>query len=224
MAIEHFDVQMHAHVGYGALMRKTLRSCSALIHRHPVHGSPVHRNPHRNRFVRVLAISGLVAAECVIVACGGAPKSTGAADPSGVSETSTPKSTPDETMTGPPVPWADMDESARAAYMAEVVVPRTRPLFVGFDAERYGNFGCATCHGSRMKERHFEMPNPDILALHPTGTPEQKQMVEDHPKMVRLMFNHVLPTVRDSLGLPTYNADTQEGFSCFSCHPAAAAE
>ena len=65
------------------------------------------------------------------------------------------------------------------------------------------------------------MPNPDILVLHPTGSAEQKAMVEQHPKMVRFMFNHVLPTMQDLLGAPDYDEATKSGFSCYACHPSA---
>jgi hypothetical protein len=63
------------------------------------------------------------------------------------------------------------------------------------------------------------MPNPDLYPLFPTGTAEQRAMVQEFPEMVRFMHNHLLPEVQSILGAPDYNVEDQTGFSCFSCHP-----
>ena len=121
----------------------------------------------------------------------------------------------------PSAPWAEMDAAARAQYMSSHVAPYFKAVFQEFDAERYADFGCATCHGPNATARGFEMPNPSLFALHPTGSPEQQQMAQDHPRMVRLMFNHVVPPMRAAVQGEDFNADTGEGFSCYTCHPAA---
>lgn len=121
----------------------------------------------------------------------------------------------------PPAPWEQMDGPARGRYMSQAIVPYFRELFVEYDAERYADFGCQTCHGASGAAQGFAMPNPDLLALHPSGSPEQQQMVQEHPRMVRFMFNHVVPPMRTALGMPEYDAETGEGFSCYTCHPAA---
>lgn len=123
----------------------------------------------------------------------------------------------------PPRPWAEMSAEERGRYMAEVVLPYFRALFQEYDAERYADFGCQTCHGAAMNERGFAMPNPDLMPLHPSGSPEQRQMVEEHPRMVRFMFNHVVPAARAAVDGAPYDPETREGFGCFSCHPTAAA-
>jgi len=108
--------------------------------------------------------------------------------------------------------------------MNDAVVPAMQPLWEAHDADRFASFGCETCHGESMVEREFALPNPDILPLHPTGSSEQRQMVADHPEMVRFMFNRVLPTMQKLLGASEYDASTKQGFSCYACHPAAASE
>ena len=105
--------------------------------------------------------------------------------------------------------------------MAEAVLPYFRALFQEYDPERYADFGCGTCHGADMHERAFAMPNPELMPLHPSGTEEQRRMVEEHPRMVRFMFNHVVPAARAAVDGAPYDPETREGFGCFSCHPSA---
>ena len=117
------------------------------------------------------------------------------------------------------ISWDQLDLDARRAAMHRDVLPLAQRLFREFDAERYASVTCATCHGPGAANGSFEMPNPRILALHPSGSPEQRVMVEAHPQMVRFMFNHLLPEVRDVMGAAPYDTETGEGFSCYSCHP-----
>ncbi len=116
--------------------------------------------------------------------------------------------------------WSELDHDARMAVMSTEVMPATRRLFQGFDAERYASVSCATCHGEQGAGAHdYTMPNPNLYPLFPTGTPEQAAMVRDHPEMVRFMHNHVVPEIQAILGADHYDTDTNTGFSCFSCHP-----
>lgn len=118
----------------------------------------------------------------------------------------------------PPTPWDQMTMEAKGHYMGEEVLPYMRTLFQEFDPQRYARFGCADCHGHDMAERNFAMPNPDILPLHDSGTDAQRAMVAEHPQMVRFMFNHVVPAMRQMVGGEPYDAETGEGFGCFDCH------
>lgn len=124
----------------------------------------------------------------------------------------------------PPKPWAEMTPEEKGQYMGAEVLPYFRTLFREYDPEEFATVNCATCHGADMNERGFEMPNPDILALHPSGTPEQQAMVEAHPRMVRFMFRHVVPAMRQMLDQPEFDEETGEGFSCYFCHPHAEGE
>lgn len=110
-----------------------------------------------------------------------------------------------------------MDE--RRAHMARHVVSVMSELFAGYDAERFPDVSCETCHGSGAAERSFAMPNPDLLALYPTGSIGQYRMVSEYPLGVRFMFSEVVPAMRTMLGASEYDAATGEGFSCFACHP-----
>lgn len=114
-----------------------------------------------------------------------------------------------------------MDHAARSGFMASQVVPYMSELFQEYDADEYASFGCADCHGAGAAARDFAMPSPDLLALHPSGSLEQQAMVQEHPRMVRFMFNHVVPAMKTMLGAEDYNEETGEGFSCYTCHPSA---
>lgn len=118
-----------------------------------------------------------------------------------------------------PSPWDEMSRDEKGRFMAEAVVPYMRELFREYDPEAYASFGCATCHGADMSAREFAMPSTGLLALHPSGSPEQRAVVEEQPRMTRFMFNHVVPAMRTMLGQPERDPSTGEGFSCYSCHP-----
>lgn len=124
----------------------------------------------------------------------------------------------------PPAPWAQLDAAAKREWMAQEVLPRMSELFQAQGPERYADFSCATCHGPSPQDRGFEMPSPALPALYPTGTPEQQQMVQQYEAQCRFMFSRVLPTMQALLGAPDYDEATQEGFSCYSCHPHAGDE
>lgn len=150
----------------------------------------------------------LIASLALALGCGG---------PSGGAGT-TPEGESDR-VPSPPRPWAEMSGDEHRAWMVEEVLPRMTVAFQAHDAERYANFGCATCHGPGARERGFEMPSPALPALYPTGSPEQQQMVREHGDMVRFMFNRVLPPMQTLLGAADFDAETQQGFSCYACHP-----
>jgi hypothetical protein len=140
---------------------------------------------------------------------------------SGTSSSGTTTASPD-TIEGPPRPWGEMTHEERGAYMARAVVPRMGALFAEYDAERYADLDCSTCHGPDASARGFEMPNPSLLPLSPSGTEGQRHTVDQYPEGVRFMFNRVVPTMRALLGEPEFDPATGEGFTCFDCHPHAA--
>jgi len=119
----------------------------------------------------------------------------------------------------PPKPWAEMTFDERKRHMGLHVLPVMTHLFKEYDPGEYSAFSCDTCHGDDAQDRQFAMPNPELPPLFATGSPEQQQMVQDHPEMVRFMFNHVLPAMREMVGAEPYDAETGTGFSCYACHP-----
>jgi len=120
--------------------------------------------------------------------------------------------------------WETMAHDEKLAWMQQEVLPRTEVLFVDYDADRYADFSCGTCHGEGASSGEFAMPSLSLPALPATGTPEQRQMVRDYPEGTRFMFSRLLPQMQTLLGAPEFDEETGEGFSCFSCHPHAGDE
>ena len=118
-----------------------------------------------------------------------------------------------------PKPWDEMTPEEKGAFMGDSVLPYMKELFAEYDSEEFGNMNCATCHGPDMQARNFEMPAPSLPPLYASGSPEQHRMVEEHPQMVRFMFNHVVPAMRTMIGEEEFDTETGEGFSCYFCHP-----
>lgn len=122
-------------------------------------------------------------------------------------------------LDGPPKPWPEMSHDDRLDYMATVVYPLMEEKFLAFDAERFADFGCETCHGDDASDRDYKMPSNDLMALHPTGSEEQIEVVRTMRPMAVFMFNDVVPTMRTLLGAPEFDVATGTGFSCYTCHP-----
>jgi hypothetical protein len=122
-------------------------------------------------------------------------------------------------LAGPPRPWAELSQEEKRDHMADHVVPAMTERFRSWDAARFANFGCPTCHGSDMAARSFAMPNPSLPALYPTGSQEQRDTVERYPDGVRFMYQVVVPDMGTLLGIPPYDEATGEGMSCYHCHP-----
>lgn len=123
---------------------------------------------------------------------------------------------------GPARPWPELSRAERGGHMSREVLPRMTELFATYDAERYADFDCTTCHGADARERAFAMPSPSLVALHPTGSEGQHQTVRDYPEGVRFMYGRVLPMMQALLGAPEFDETTGEGFTCYACHPHAA--
>jgi hypothetical protein len=119
-------------------------------------------------------------------------------------------------------PWKDLKKEQKAKYMKEVVVPKMKTVFQGFDAKEYKVFNCATCHGKKAKAREFKMPSPEIPAL--PGTHEGfKALLEKKPKLepvAKFMGEQVKPQMAALLAQPEFDPKKPAagGFGCPACH------
>lgn len=163
---------------------------------------------HPRWFATLLALS--------LVGCGGASAEAHAPTSSAAATSEA------EALVGPPAPWPELSTDARRAHMAAHVSPAMGALFREWDATRFDDFGCATCHGTDARERSFAMPNHALPALYPSGSIGQRQTVDRFPDGARFMFNRVMPAMQTLLGAAPYDTATGEGFTCFACHPHAA--
>ncbi len=110
-------------------------------------------------------------------------------------------------------PWAQMDEGERMEHMGAVVMPRMKAVFQAHDAERFADFGCATCHGEGANSGDFAMPSASLPQL--DAAKFYKQHRKHQPDMVALMWKKVEPAMGEALAV-TYGFGGE--VSCNGCH------
>lgn len=168
--------------------------------------------PSRTRFALLCATSLLAA-----YGCGQGPVAGGTST-IGLSTQSEPLPDLPTDISGPPTPWAEMSKGDRATWMEERVVPTMAPLFSAFDPERYGDFGCETCHGSNARVRGFAMPNASLPVLPIPETDAWRTMMTGQRHVFTFMAERVEIAMARTLGVAPYDPATQQGFGCFNCH------
>lgn len=108
--------------------------------------------------------------------------------------------------------------------MAQHVLPAASDLFQSWQRERYADFSCATCHGADAAARSYAMPNPSLITLYPTGTIGQVETLARYTEASTFMYSRLLPAVQTMVGAHAFDPATGEGFTCYACHPSAAAD
>ena len=116
-----------------------------------------------------------------------------------------------------PITWDAMSKEQRGAYMKQVVLPKMKEVFVAFDAKKYGDMKCNTCHGSGAINGSFTMPNPELPKL-PSDMSKFKEWAAKKPQMTEFMLKHVKPEMAKLLNEPEYDPATKTGFGCGACH------
>lgn len=126
------------------------------------------------------------------------------------------KSTTEEPVKdqGEGIPWEQKTHEQQKAYMGMTVKPRMEKLFTEFDAERFKEVKCSTCHGANARERDFEMPNPDLPKLE-----DWEKLKAEEPEMMEFMMEKVVPEMASLLGQQPFDPETKTGFGCSGCHP-----
>jgi len=112
--------------------------------------------------------------------------------------------------------WDQMDHAQRLNTMKTVVLPTLGADFKAFDAKKYDNFSCVTCHGERIKQGDAKMPNPDLPHLNYTDN--FKKQREKKGAMVDFMMNKVEPDMAHAVGEKPFDPATKTGFGCAECH------
>jgi hypothetical protein len=104
--------------------------------------------------------------------------------------------------------------------MNKVVVPKMKPLFQSFDAKKFAEFNCKTCHGEDAKDRKFKMPAPSIFAL-PDTPAGFGALMKEKPEWVKFMGEQVKPQMAALLGVKEMDPKKPEPgtFGCYACHP-----
>ena len=114
-----------------------------------------------------------------------------------------------------------MSDKQKGEFMKKKVVPAMAKTFQEFDAKKYADFGCKTCHGKGADDHSFKMPNPDILALPgPDDKEAFKPIYQKNPAMVTFMGGKVMPQMAKLLGAEPfdYKNPKPDAFSCLGCH------
>jgi hypothetical protein len=148
----------------------------------------------------------------VLVSCGGGQKGgTTTVEPT------------EEKVVGPPdVAWDDMKHEQRELWMKKVVAPKMKDMFAAFDAKRFPNVECTTCHGDSATDGTFKMPNPLLPKLPTTeeGFAALAQKDPAMPAMLEFMATKVTPEMAKLVGEHVFNPEEPEkgGFGCFECH------
>ena len=120
--------------------------------------------------------------------------------------------------------WEKMSMAQRKAYMKATVLPEMKKVFVAFDAKKYQDMTCQTCHGDKATDTKFRMPNPQLPKLPPpTDQPGFMALMQQHPEMAKFMGSEVKPKMAALLGLPEAGPNKPKGFSCYWCHAKASA-
>ena len=112
--------------------------------------------------------------------------------------------------------WKKKSQEEKMNIMKTVVLPKMKEKFVAFDAKRFSNFSCATCHGEGANKGDFVMPNPKLPRLWTTSNFQLHR--EADPEATKFMMEQVKPEMAKLLGLPLYDVKTKKGFGCLHCH------
>jgi mono/diheme cytochrome c family protein len=129
---------------------------------------------------------------------------------------------------GPPeIAWKDMTFQQKKAYMKEAVTPTMKPIFQAFDAKKFKEFTCVTCHGADGADRKFKMPSNDIHPLPNTPEAFQAKLKTEPtwPKWTEFMAQKVEPAMGKLLDLPVFDPKkpVKGAFGCANCHKLEAA-
>lgn len=128
----------------------------------------------------------------------------------------TPAATETSPTGAPAKPWKEMAIGEKKMHMKTVVMPKMTSLFQSFDAKKFDNVTCVTCHGKGAKNGMFVMPNPDLPKL--SAANGFKKHMEKDPAMTKFMMEKVVGTMAGTLGVPAYDPATHQGFGCGGCH------
>jgi hypothetical protein len=104
-----------------------------------------------------------------------------------------------------------MTKDQQIAFMKKNVVPEMEPVFKGYNAKRYAEFGCKTCHGPKFREPKDFLPKL-------TFKDGKLTAFADKPEISKFMAEQVVPHMATAMGLKPYDVTTHQGFGCNGCH------
>jgi hypothetical protein len=168
---------------------------------------PVTLLKHSSRWAMILGVAALVAS------CSKQSEAPPAASPDYEAASEAPAVGVSEPS--PAIPWAEQTREQRLEYMGNVVYPKMKALFQGYDAEAFADFKCKHCHGDDMEQVDFKMPNG--LVPFPKDDVWQAAVAQDEDA-AKFMAEQVVPAMAELLGQAPYDPETHQGFGCLNCH------
>ncbi len=183
------------------------------------------------RFVHgSFVVAAMAGAVGLAVACGGStpPPEAGGTEPAPAETAKPEEAKPEEAKPEEAKPeekkpeeaakpaWKDMNDDQKKELMKSVVVPKMGALLKEFDAKKFADVNCGTCHGAGAKEGKFKMPNAKLPKLDRTGG--FAKHLKKHEKITKFMMEKVTGEMAAALGVPAFNPETKEGFGCGGCH------
>jgi hypothetical protein len=174
--------------------------------------------------MRTLRASVLASIVVLLSACGGAPAEPATPPPpppapaaAAPAASEAPK--PAETAAAPEAPpppahdvWKEgMTKDEQIAYMKKNVLPEMAPVFKAYDAKRYAEFSCKTCHGPKFKEPKEFLPKLTFKDGKITA-------FADKPEIAKFMHEEVVPHMATAMGMKPFDMTTHTGFGCGGCH------
>jgi cytochrome c553 len=114
----------------------------------------------------------------------------------------------------PEIAWHDKNPEQQKGFMAAVVDPQMKGIFVKHSKEYSASFGCATCHGAGAEAIAWKMPNPQLYSLPKENTLEASNEYDE--AVTKFMAEDVTPAL-DKMLNQGHGEKTE--VSCFSCHP-----
>ncbi len=117
------------------------------------------------------------------------------------------------TVAGYDARWDALGTGDKMAHMHAQVEPAMREAFQSFDAERFADFDCQTCHGPGVDDGSYAMPNPALPHLREAGMFKEHRKAD--PEISKFMWKEVELPMADLLG---QTAGPKGEFACWSCH------
>jgi cytochrome c553 len=117
--------------------------------------------------------------------------------------------------------WKDMNADQRFEYMKTSVLPAAKAKFQAFDATKYAELDCSTCHGDGAEDGSYEMPNPKIKALPATAQAFEAWIAQDADakRYSDFMSSEIVPMMATLFDEPELDPKTApKGLSCPVCH------
>jgi len=163
-------------------------------------------------------VISLVMSIGMAIACGGGESTPQNPPPQGsASAAASASAAPSSSASTAPTAksWDQMSHGERLETMKTVVLPKLSADFQAFDAKRFEKFSCTTCHGERIKQGNFTMPNPDLPKL---SMADFKKYMDTKPEITKFMMSKVEPDTAAAIGEKPYDPQTKSGFGCAGCH------